>query len=171
MLEFFMADGSPGEDFRSSLLGDLKEIKRDLAVLSSGVAVTAKFFRDTATFLIALGLAFWILGITIVVDRTIGLKGMSPLFIVTAGVWFAGLIRLSLANRIERMLARNRHDPELIKGIERNMTDFLLGWRSAWLEAANYDTARTVMVLSKLSLLSWMVVIAAVVVDLILLAF
>lgn len=66
---------------------------------------------------------------------------------------------------------QNRHDPELIKGIERNMTDFLLGGRSAWLEAANYDTARTVMVLSKLSLLSWLVVIAAVAADLVLLAF
>jgi hypothetical protein len=153
----------------SALLAELKEIRRDLAVLSSGVAVTAKFFRDTATFLIAMGLAFWILGVTIVVDRTIGLRGMIPLFIVTAGVWFAGLIRLSLANRIERMLARNRHERELIVGIERHMAGFLFGWRAAWLEAANYRGARTVMVLSKLSLLSWMVVVTAVVVDLILL--
>lgn len=140
-------------------------------MLSSGVRVTAKFFRDTATFLIARSLAFWILGVTIAVDRTIGLKGMIPLFIVTAGVWFAGVIRLSLANHIERMLVRYRPDPELIQRIERNMADFHLGWRSAWLEAANYDTARSVMVLSELSRLSWMVVIAAVAADLIVLAF
>ncbi len=164
-----MADVPPVEPGPSALLADLQEIKLHLAVLTSGVRVTAKFFRDTATFLIGMGLAFWILGVTIVVDQTITLRGTIPLFVSTAAIWMAALVRLSLANRIERMLARNRDDAERVKALEAGMIDFLLGWRTAWAAAANYRGARAVMVLSKLSLLSWMIVAGSIIVEMIML--